>query len=545
MSVEQLKVTSHVGRDLLQSAALFKHEHSVVWEYVSNGLEYTEPGVNPTVKVLVDTKNHRIRISDNGRGMSFSDLHRYFQMHGENIDRKRGAPGRGLFGTGKSAAFGIANTLRVTTVRNGLRSKVELTRSAIESKEADHNVPVAILENSQPTTEPNGTTIEIEKIQLKRIDPNSIIRHIERHIAHWPNAAVFVNMHKCEFVEPPVATIHTIPSKGTPFEVVLGDVELKVKVAKAPLEEELQGIAIISGGVWHETSLAGSERKPFANYIFGSVEVPALAADRSPISPFDMSRSMRLNPRNEIVAQIYGFVGLNIERIRLELEKQDRERRNAAEAKKLEKEASAIAEIINKDFADWKTQIRKVSAQFSGRTDIFSGTALGDDEAVLVTGTELPASVVNTTGGPGPMGGGGGSDQSSASGGKKFEITPDSSDATADRVKGRPKRNPNAGGFRVDFANMGTEEARAKYERDNRTIFINLEHPQITAARQRGGLEDPSFRRLSFEVAFSEYAIALASEMAGAGHYLDPVDPITDIRATINRLAVAGAKLYA
>ena len=129
-------------------------------------------------------------------------------------------------------------------------------------------MPVAILENSQPTTEPNGTTIEIEKIQLKRIDPNSIIRHIERHIAHWPNAAVFVNMHKCEFVEPPVATIHTVRSKGTPFEAALGDVELRIKVAKAPLEEELQGIAIISGGVWHETSLVGSERKPFAELHF-------------------------------------------------------------------------------------------------------------------------------------------------------------------------------------------------------------------------------------------------------------------------------------
>ena len=134
MSVDQLKVTSHVGRDLLQSAALFKHEHSVVWEYVANGLEYIEPGVNPTVKVTVDTKNHKIRISDNGRGMTFSDLHRFFQMHGENIDRKKGAAGRGLFGTGKSAAFGIGNVLRVTTVRNRLRSKVELTRSAIESK---------------------------------------------------------------------------------------------------------------------------------------------------------------------------------------------------------------------------------------------------------------------------------------------------------------------------------------------------------------------------------------------------------------------------
>jgi hypothetical protein len=297
MSVDQLKVTSHIGRDLLQSAALFKHEHSVVWEYVSNGLEYTESGVNPTVKVMVDTKNYRIKISDNGRGMMFSDLHRYFQMHGENIDRKKGAPGRGLFGTGKSAAFGIADLLRVTTVRNGARSKVELTRAAIESKGADHHVPVIILENSQPTNEPNGTIIEIEKIQLKRIDPNAIIRHIERHIAHWPNAAVFVNMHKCEFIEPPTSTIHVFRSKGTPFEAALGDVELKIKVAKAPLEEELQGIAIISRAVWHETSLAGSERKPFANYIFGSLDVPALATDRSSISPFDMSRSMRLNPR--------------------------------------------------------------------------------------------------------------------------------------------------------------------------------------------------------------------------------------------------------
>jgi hypothetical protein len=477
MSVDHLKVTSHVGRDLLQSAALFKHEHSVVWEYVANGLEYTQPGVNPTVRVTVDTKNHKIKISDNGRGMTFADLHRYFQMHGENIERKKGAQGRGVFGTGKSAAFGIANLLRVITVRNGARSTVELTRAAIESKDADRHVPVTILEKGLPTSAPNGTVIEIEKIQLKRIDPNSIIRHIERHIAHWPNATVFVNMHKCEFVEPPVAVVHVIRSKGTPFEAVLGNVELKIKVAKAPLEEELQGIAIISAGVWHETSLAGSERKPFANYLFGSVDVPALAADRSPISPFDMSRSMRLNSNNEIVAQIYGFIGWNVERVRLELEKQDRERRKAAEAKRLENEANAIAEIINRDFAEWKTQIRKVTAQFSGRTDVFSGTALGDDESVLVAGDDLEASVVDTTGGPGPLGGRGGSDQASASGGKRFEAAPDSNDVTVDRTKGRTRRNPNMGGFKVDFANMGVEEARAKYERDNRTIFINLEHP--------------------------------------------------------------------
>ena len=37
-----LKVRSHVGRDLLQSSQLFRHEHAVIWEYVANGLEYKE-----------------------------------------------------------------------------------------------------------------------------------------------------------------------------------------------------------------------------------------------------------------------------------------------------------------------------------------------------------------------------------------------------------------------------------------------------------------------------------------------------------------------
>jgi K+-sensing histidine kinase KdpD len=86
---QTIAVTTHVARDLLQSAALFKHEHSVVWEYVSNGLEYTDPGVNPVVNAHVDVKGRRITIHDNGRGMSRDDLRRYFQMHGENIDRKK------------------------------------------------------------------------------------------------------------------------------------------------------------------------------------------------------------------------------------------------------------------------------------------------------------------------------------------------------------------------------------------------------------------------------------------------------------------------
>jgi hypothetical protein len=74
---------------------------------------------------------------------------------------------------------------------------------------------------------------------------------------------------------------------------------------------------------------------------------------------------------------------------------------------------------------------------------------------------------------------------------------------------------------------------------------VNLEHPQIAAAKQGRGVEDPVFRRLAYEVAFSEYSVALASELENRGEYLDPSDPIVDIRETLNRVARQAADLYA
>src|SRR5438552_1318068 len=138
----QLFLKSHVPRDLLQNAGLFKSDKLVVWEYVANGLQYVGPGTNPVVKVALDSKRKRIAVQDNGRGMDWDGLHNFFVMHGENLDRKEGRIGRGMFGTGKSAAFGIAELLRITTVRNGKRSTVELKRSEIERMKSDDPISV-------------------------------------------------------------------------------------------------------------------------------------------------------------------------------------------------------------------------------------------------------------------------------------------------------------------------------------------------------------------------------------------------------------------
>lgn len=96
----------------------------------------------------------------------------------------------------------------------------------------------------------------------------------------------------------------------------------------------------------------------------------------------------------------------------------------------------------------------------------------------------------------------------------------------------------------MKFDNLGAEAHRAKYIRDERTIYINLEHAQLAAARGGRTVHDPVFRRLAYEVAFSEYAIALASELAARDEYIDPSDPIFDIRETLNRVARRGASLY-
>jgi hypothetical protein len=78
--------------------------------------------------------------------MDWQSLQEFFVMHGGKQDRRQGRPGRELFGTGKSAAFGIDETLRVRTVNGGRRSEVVLRRRDIEAMSSGDPVPVQTVE---------------------------------------------------------------------------------------------------------------------------------------------------------------------------------------------------------------------------------------------------------------------------------------------------------------------------------------------------------------------------------------------------------------
>ena len=278
-------------------------------------------------------------------------------MHGENQDRKQGRGGRGRFGTGKSAAFGIGELLRITTVCAGKRSRVELSRTEIEAMPSGVEIPVRIVERETPTREPNGTFIEIERIHLRTINQKEIIDFIQRHLARWPNKSslVFVNNHECEVVPPPIAQTY----RFTPDDDVrdlLGNIELTIHAAKRALDEEEQGIAICSKGVWHQSTLGGSERREMAQYIFGDVDVPNLDDDW-PISPFGVSRDMQLNPSNELVRVLFAFIGRKVEEVRKKLTEEERRRKATEDAKKLAQQASEIARLINEDFSDFSSRL--------------------------------------------------------------------------------------------------------------------------------------------------------------------------------------------
>lgn len=177
--------------------------------------------------------------------------------------------------------------------------------------------------------------------------------------------------------------------------------------------------------------------------------------------------------------------------------------------------------------------------------DLFREPAGGSEPTELGPGSAIPAEELSPTGNPGATGGAGGN------GGTPRLLGPILIPADPPgEMKGRPIGGRSAdrrthGGFHVEFRNMGPESKRAQYVSNERTIYVNLDHPQLSAAKGAGSVDDPLFRRLVYEVAFCEYAIALAMELAQVeGNYIELTDPIVDITETINRVARKGASLY-
>ena len=490
-----IEVTSHVARDFLQNAAYFNTMPKVVWEYVANSLDAVKDDL-PTI-IAVEITSHEVSISDNSRGMSRKELSGFFQMHGENILRKQGRRVRGRFGTGKCAAFGLANSLRIDTIQAGLRNTVELHRKDIEQAQSGEPFSVQDIEVNEPTDEDDGTMVVIRELNIKRPDVDKVISYIERHLSRYRTRAhVTVNGHTCKFKELPFVTQF---ERFPPTEVAkhIGDVSLNVKVSPTPLDDDTRGIDILSHGIWHETTLAGIERKENANQIFGQIDVPTLEDGEWPIPAFDNTRNNTLNRQNPVVVVLLGWLSKELEEVRSELVRQAREKRQSEMEAKLAKEADRISNILNQDFAQQEMELEMTQRVKRSR------------------GSNVPGNI------PRP----------------KPTVPPENKPKPRKDPSGEDKKRRKAV-FSIEFERITAEQNRSRYAGDTKTIFINLDHPQIASALETGGntTDSRQFREVCYEVAAVEYAIALPYEKLEKDELYPAADALFDVRETIDRV---------
>lgn len=546
----EITVSTHVGRDLLQSANIFKTADVAVWEYIVNSLQYVEAGVAPSVEVQIDNSKKRITIRDNGQGMDEARLNHFFTMHGENIERKRGAGGRGKYGTGKSAAFGIGKKIIVETVRNGLINKVELSRGDIEASNGGV-IPVRRTVANESTANANGTTIIIEGIFLPKIDAFKIIKKVERHLQSYRsvNPQVLVGDHLCAYREPKVQEEFAFRPEGA-WQNALGDVELFVRVAMSPLESDERGVSVHCGpGNLVAVEDAGVCTKEMGEYLIGEIDVPRLESAEYEMDAFDSSRDMRLRPEHPVAVSLIGFIGTKLEEVRKKLVKRKRAASQEQANQELKQQADKIAELLNSDFKAVNEKILKIRSTHRTAGNMqsdFGGEVSSDhDPDGWVKGIEARGDLPFSDHEPKH-------DRLENPAQKLSEEPPVSGDrneegeASVDPVSegGTSKKRRPRGGFSVEYEHMGEQEDRAKYIADRGLFMINLDHPVVKSANSALGVSDIGFIRLSHEIVFSEYALALANMAAVDDPDIPADDVIYDARETLNRISAKSAILY-
>lgn len=520
-----ITVTSHVPRDFLQNSAYFSTVPKVVWEYVSNSVDNPKPGQPVHVEVMI-SKN-RIVVSDDGCGMSREELQNFFQMHAQNVRRRRGERVRGRYGTGKCAAFGIADALQVQTSKQSTLNVVELSREDIDRAPSGKSFSVPDIVVDQPTTEEDGTRIIISQIHARNIELAATIAYVERHMGRQlHHHTVVINDHVCEYEEPHFSWEQVFRPPQNVANII-GDLELTVKVSPSPLDNERAGVDILSKGIWHDTTV-GTLEGDVSRRIFGEVDMPLLEEryDTEKTAPFDNTRNMTLNKSNPLVVSLLGWIDECLHVVARDVARQEKERKASEESKRLDAQAQQLSKVLNDDFRDLQMQLEKIR-----RTARIQEQ--GTLEELVPRGGQTPTQY--QMGGP-EAGDGSRGDQA----GPGEERRPGSSLLPGDEkggLGGVSERKQKQSTFRVEYLHEGERSRRSHYERDTRTIAINLDHPQIARAARAGGIDGREFKEMTYEIAFVEYAIALSTEKLARDAYYASSDALYDIRETINRIS--------
>lgn len=139
----------------------------VIAEVISNSYDAEANNVN----IYINYSEKEISVEDDGHGMSHDDLNNAFLIIGRNrrTSNNSGMSKNGLRkvtgkkGLGKLAIFGIARTVEVISVENGVKNAFSLNYDSLKTSTDEEYKPEIISEN-EPVRDKNGTVIKIKEI---------------------------------------------------------------------------------------------------------------------------------------------------------------------------------------------------------------------------------------------------------------------------------------------------------------------------------------------------------------------------------------------
>ena len=543
-------MTVHAGRAILEESNNFTNEGKAVGEYVKNSWQYTDGPT--TVSILVDQKNKSIQIKDTSRGMDRHTLdNNFFVLNQQNKDRREGIIGRGEYGTGKIAALGIGETLRVKTVRNKILHIFELRRKDCDADISQNAAKIRWIKEGENIDEENGTTIEILNF---RQDRNISVKNIKRFLrlktlvenkAYKHPIELYVEHEKIEKIE--IDYIDLIIKKPTEEEKkIFGDCELTIKVATRNLNEDEKGISVFAKGIYK--AKINNPHGEKSEFIFGECTCDKLTDEVNP-PIFDSSRREELNTDNDVAKSFLAFVNYHVDSVRKELIKKDSDRKKKERNEALQKEADKMKEFFNSDYKELELNYQKKIAKAKGNIDEKQDFKFQLGETKIVTGDDFSVKIIDGDDGAFTTHGGGGGGEGGGGGGKKPEVGKIEKTDEETNNKGKEKsvsKKRSGGGFNFEYDKLGIDGKRAIYVDESRLIKINLDHPLIskTLETTNNDQESPIFKRASYEAAIFEYAVAVTQQKSSSNLMEDSVsDAVFEIQDCVDRMLKKMAKL--
>lgn len=144
----------------------------VIAELISNS--YDADAENVEIKINYDEKV--VTVTDDGTGMNHDELNQNFLVIGRN---RRKAEGTGVSkvkkrkvtgkkGLGKLAVFGIAKTIEVYSIKDGMKNAFSINYDEMKAESESEYKPKVICENEN-TNEQSGTVVKIKEIRQNTI----------------------------------------------------------------------------------------------------------------------------------------------------------------------------------------------------------------------------------------------------------------------------------------------------------------------------------------------------------------------------------------